>query len=175
MNLIWRFLWMWISAHLGLGRGPQPHIMGEGAITFRCLPTDLDFNMHMTNSRYASFGDLSRVNFMIRNGAWARLRAAGLLPVLGSGAFRYRRSINLFQTFTVTTSVLTWDDKWVYLQHKFITKNDVAAIAVMKATFVTKQGRVPIERIVELMGYTGPKPESAIAKEAADLDAVLKP
>lgn len=170
MNLIWRMIWMFIAARFGA----RVDIMGEGALTFRCLPTDLDFNMHMTNSRYASFGDLSRVSFMIRNGAWKRLRAQGLLPVLGSGTFRYRRAINLFQKFTVTTSILTWDDKYVYLLHKFLTKGDVAAIGVMKAAFVTRTGRAPIEQVVSLMGYTGPRPESPIAKEVADLDLVLK-
>jgi acyl-CoA thioesterase FadM len=170
MNLIWRMIWMFIAARFGA----RCDIMGEGALTFRCLPTDLDFNMHMTNSRYASFGDLSRVNFMIRNGAWKRLRAEGMLPVLGSGTYRFRRAIAPFQKFTVTTSVLTWDDKYVYLLHKFLTKGELAAIGVMKAAFVTKSGRAPIEHIVALMGYNGPKPESPIAKEVAALDLVLK-
>lgn len=170
MNLIWRMIWMFIAARFGA----RVDIMGEGALTFRCLPTDLDFNMHMTNSRYASFGDLSRINFMIRNGAWGRLRAEGMLPVLGSGTYRYRRAIAPFQKVTVTTSVLTWDDKYVYLLHKFLTKGEVAALGVMKAAFITKAGRVPIEKVVELMGYTGPKPDSPIAKGVADLDLILK-
>ena len=170
MNLIWRMIWMWITATFGA----RADIMREGRLIFRCLPTDLDFNMHMTNSRYASFGDLSRVNFMIRNGAWKRFREAGLLPVLGSATFRYRRAINLFQKFAVTTSVLTWDDRWIYLLHKYLVKDEVAALAVVKVAFVTKAGRSPIEQIVELMGYTGTRPESPIAKEVADLDNVLK-
>lgn len=170
MNLIWRFLLMFFCARFGA----RADIMGEGRITYRCLPTDLDFNMHMTNSRYASFADLSRINFMIRNGAWKRLRDAQLFPVLGSATFRFRRAISMFQRFTVTTSILTWDDKWVYILHKFETDNDVPCVGVVKATFVTKQGRAPMEQIVALMGYTGPKPEHPAAQEVADLDAVLK-
>ena len=170
MNLIWRCIWMWITAHLGA----RTDVTGEGKLAFRCLPTDLDIFMHMTNSRYASFGDLSRVSFMIRNGALSRLRRAGYFPVLGSATFRFRRPIMLFEKFTVSTSVLTWDDKYVYLLHKYETAKDMPAIAVAKAAFVGKQGRAPIEKIVELMGYTGPKPESPIAKEVADLDLVLK-
>lgn len=65
MNLIFRLIWMIITASLGSRRD----IMGESHMTFRCLPTDLDMNLHMTNSRYHSFMDLSRVDFMIRNGA----------------------------------------------------------------------------------------------------------
>lgn len=174
MNLIWRFLWMLICAHASVRWGARDDIMGEGRISYRCLPTDLDFNMHMTNSRYASFADLSRVNFMIRNGAWKRLRDAKLFPVLGSATFRFRRAIGVFQAFTVTTSILTWDDKWVYILHKFITADDVPAIGVVKATFVSKEGRAPIEKIVALMGYTDPRPEHPVAKEVTDLDLVLR-
>lgn len=170
MNLIWRQIWMWITAHLGA----RAHIMGEAKLTFRCLPTDLDIFMHMTNSRYASFGDLSRVSFMIRNGTYRRLRKEGYFPVLGSATFRFRRPIVLFEKFTVSTSVLTWDDRFVYLLHKYETSKDMPAIAVVKAAFIGKEGRAPIEKIIELMGYTGAKPESPIAKEVADLDLVLK-
>lgn len=170
MNLVWRLVWMWITAHLGA----RTNIMGEGKLTFRCLPTDLDIFMHMTNSRYASFGDLSRVSFMIRNGSYGRLRRAGYFPVLGSSTFRFRRPIKVFETFTVSTSVLTWDDKFVYLLHKFETKKDMPAIAVVKAAFIGKDRRASIEEIASLMGYTGPKPESPIAKGVADLDLVLR-
>jgi acyl-CoA thioesterase FadM len=170
MNLLWRLIWMWITAHLGA----RAEVMGGARLNFRCWPTDLDIFMHMTNSRYASLGDLSRVSFMIRTGAYGRLRRAGYFPVLGSSTFRFRRAILLWEKFTVSTSVLTWDDKWVYLLHKFETNTDMPAIAVVKAAFVSKQGRAPMEKVVELLGYTGPKPDSPIPKEVADLDAVLK-
>jgi len=170
MNLLWRLIWMWIAAHLGA----RAEVMSAPRLDFRCLPTDLDIFMHMTNSRYASFGDLSRVSFMIRTGAYDRLRRAGYFPVLGSSTFRFRRAILLWEKFTVSTSVLTWDDKWLYLLHKFETKNDMPAIAVVKAAFISKQGRAPIEHVLTLMGYTGPKLDSPIAKAVTDLDVVLK-
>jgi acyl-CoA thioesterase FadM len=170
MNLIWRLIRMWIAAHLGA----RADVMGEARLAFRCLPTDLDIFVHMTNSRYASFGDLSRVSFMIRNGTYRRLRKAGYLPVLSSVTFRFRRPIGLFERFTVSTSVLTWDDRYVYLLHKYETAKDMPAIAVVKAAFIGRQGRPPIGEVIALMGYAGPKPESPIAKEVTDLDLVLK-
>jgi Thioesterase-like superfamily len=74
MNLIFRLIWMLIAGRFG----PRTLITGESYLTFCCLPTDLDLNFHMTNSRYYGFIDLSRVDFMIRNGAWAKLRGAGV-------------------------------------------------------------------------------------------------
>ena len=107
------------------------------------MPCDLDLNMHMTNSRYHSFMDIARVDFMIRGGAWQRLRKEGLGPVLGSSTIRFRRPIKLFQKFDVTTRMLSWDERWIYLEQKILAGGDVASIAVMKVTFVGKQGRTP--------------------------------
>lgn len=174
MNLFWRALWMWITAQVSVWLGARADIMGEGRLTFRCLPTDLDYNMHMTNSRYNSFADLSRVSFIIRTGAFARIRAAGYNPVLGSSTIRFRRAIAPFQKFTVTTGIMTWDDRWVYLSHNFFSGEEAVAVGVVKVAFVGKSGRAPVETIVALMGYTGPKPENTVAKEITDLDAVLK-
>lgn len=171
MNLIVRLIWMWLTATFGSKRDMD----GENHIHFRCMPWDLDLNMHMTNSRYHSFMDLSRVDFMIRGGAWKRLRAAGLGPVLGSSTIRFRRPIAPFQKFDVTTRLLTWDERWIYLEQRILAGGDVASIAVMKVTFVGRQGRVSTDKLIAIMGYTGPKREAPehVARKIA-LDDVLK-
>ncbi len=172
MNLIFRLFWMLISARFGARRG----VLDEGRLTFRCWPTDLDFNMHMTNSRYASFMDLSRVEMMIRNGAWKRVRAAGLYPVLGSYSIRFRRPIRPFRRFDVMARVVSWDERWIYIEHKMIVGGgEVAAICLVKTTFLGKEGRVPTDKLIAIMGYSGPKPpfpDSLTKKDA--LDAALK-
>ena len=167
MNLVFRFLWMWVAAQLGAAED----IAGEGRQAFRCLPHDLDVNMHMTNSRYHSFMDIARINFMIRNGAWRRARRAGLFPVLGSSSIRFRRPISLFRRFTVTTRVASWDDRWIYLEQRFLAGADTAAIALVKTTFIGKNGRMPTDELVKLMGYPAAKPEFGellTAKDALD-------
>ncbi|MBY0510516.1 MAG: thioesterase family protein [Rhodospirillaceae bacterium] len=158
MNLLLRLIWMFLTARFGAARDS----MGENRMTFRCLPTDLDVNMHMTNSRYHSFTDLVRIDLVIRSGAWKRLRAEKLYPVLASATMRFRRSIAPFQKFIVTARVVSWDEKWIYIEHRFLTgpaAQDVAAISVVKTTFLSPQGRIPIERLIAIMGYTGAKPD----------------
>ncbi len=171
MNLIFRLIWMWIAAHFG----PRRAIDGENHLFFRCMPWDLDLNMHMTNSRYHSFMDLSRVDFMMRTGAWKSLRKEGLGPVLGSSTIRFRRPIRPFQKFDVTVRMLTWDERWIYLEQRILAGGDVASIAIMKTTFVGKQGRVPTEKLMTIMGYTGAKPiaPDLITRQNA-LDELLK-
>lgn len=166
---------MFMTARLGAARDP----MGENRMTFRCLPTDLDVNMHMTNSRYHSFTDLVRIDLVIRSGAWKRIRAEGLYPVLGSATMRFRRSIRPFQKFTVTARVLSWDDRWIYIEHKFITSQDggqdVAAISIVKTIFLSPQGRIPTEKLIAVMGYSGVTPPAVAAiPKLNELDETLK-
>ncbi len=171
MNLIFRLIWMLICARFGARRD----IMAESSLTYRCWPWDLDFNLHMTNSRYYSFMDLSRIDYSIRSGAWARLRAQGFYPVLGSSTVRFRRPVAPLQKFRVTTRILSWDERWIYFSHRIITGEDVAAVGIMKAIFVNKQGRIPIPKLMEIMGYTGPKPPfTADLQKKDELDALLK-
>ena len=176
MNLIFRLFWMLLTARFG----KRVDIMGESFLTFRCMPTDLDLNFHMTNSRYHSFMDLGRVDFMIRNGAWANLRGGGLGPVLGSSTIRFRRAINPFQKFRVTTRILAWDERWIYLEHKLIAEggkmhNETASIAIMNTTFVGKEGRVPTEKLMQIIGYTATQPPLPdVLARKAEMDALLK-
>jgi acyl-CoA thioesterase FadM len=175
MNLIFRLAWTLLTAWLGLRFGPRVGFLEEARYRFRCLPSDLDFNLHLTNSRYASFMDIARVAMMVRNGAWARFRAAKMLPVLGSAAVKYRRGIRPFEAFDVTCRTIGWDEKWIYLEHKLLVGEHVAAVAVMKAAFLGPKGRVTTDELIAAVGYDGPAPAPPpVIAAAKALDEVLR-
>ena len=154
MNLLFRMIWMFLTARFR----PPCEILEESALSFRVLPTDLDVNLHLTNSRYFSFMDLSRVDHLIRNSAWKQIRAHKLMPVLGSGSIRFRRPVPPFKKIDVTTRIVGCDDRWIYLEHKLVAGDDVYAIAVLKAAFLDKNGRVPTERLLSMVGHSDPLP-----------------
>ena len=165
MNLILRFVWMLIRAAFA---EKHDDLMAPSVISFRCLPHDLDVNWHMTNSRYHSFMDIGRINFMIRNGGWARLRAARAFPVLGSVSIRFRRPVNPFQKFSVVTRLVSWDERWLYLEQKIVAGGETASIALAKTLFVGKQGRLPTDELLKIVGYTGERPPFTDALAAQD-------
>lgn len=171
MNLIVRFIWMVICAHLARG---GDDITGTSVMTFRCWPHDLDINLHMTNSRYNSFMDIGRINFMIRTGGWDKLRKAGMLPVLGSLATRFRRPVNPFQKFTVNTRIVSWDERWLYMEQRIVAGGETASITLCKTLFVQKGRSVPTDELMQFIGYTAPKPEFTAALAQYDgLDRML--
>jgi acyl-CoA thioesterase FadM len=171
VNLVFRFLWMMLRVHLG----PRDvDFLTTGEMTFRCWPHDLDINFHMTNSRYNSFMDIGRIGFMFRHGGWSKIRKAGLFPVLGSIATRFRRPVNPFQKFTVATRIASWDDRWLYIEQKIIAGGETASITLCKTLFVGKGKRVPTDELLRIVGYTGPRPAFAESLATYDkLDSLL--
>jgi len=169
--MIWfRMLWMMLTARV---RDRVP-VMTEHRLAFRCLPTDLDLNGHLTNSRFHTFMDQVRFDFMLRSGIWRQLRAANTWPVLGSSSIRFRKSVRPWQRFEVTVRILSWDERWIYMGHCLIADAEAAAIAIVKTALVDKNGRIPPERFAALMQQAGPRPPlEGLASAQNSLDKLL--
>jgi acyl-CoA thioesterase FadM len=166
--MIWfRMLWMMFTARL---RRPID-IMSEHRLSFHCLPTDIDLNVHLTNSRFHTFMDQVRFDLILRSGVWRQLRAEGIGPVLGSSSIRFRKQVRPWQRFDVTARILSWDDRWMYMEHRVLVRGETAAIAIIKTAFVDKNGRIAPERFAAFMAKVGAKPplnEVISAKNAVD-------
>jgi acyl-CoA thioesterase FadM len=158
MNLVFRLFFRLLLSAWRARRGDVLGVFDELSMRFRCWPSDIDLNLHLTNSRYHSFMDIVRVAMMIRQGTWRRLRAAKLLPVLGSSSIRYRRAVNPFQAFDVTSRLITWDEKWLYIGHRIVVGADVAATAAVKVAFIGPNGRVPTAELLAIIGHAGDPP-----------------
>lgn len=132
MNLLFRFLYIVIGA---IWR-PKLDLADISMLRFRVWPLDLDWNLHLTNSRYLSLMDLGRVDQILRTGLWRRMRRGGFGVVLGGAAMRFRRPLAPFERFSLTTRLLGWDERWIYMEQVFRGTRGVACVAVLRAAFV---------------------------------------
>jgi acyl-CoA thioesterase FadM len=108
--------------------------LDEVITKFRALPTDLDLNLHVNNGVYFSMMDLGRFDHIFQCKVIGNIIKQQLYPVVASQMIRFRKSINCFQVFYMHTKVLGWDEKFIFLQQKFVdTNNEIIAIAVVKA------------------------------------------
>lgn len=115
-------------------------VMDECATPFRVWPTDLDVLRHMNNGVYLSLQDLARTDYMIRAQAAGQFARQGWYPVVASETIRFRRSLKVFQKFYLHSRLITWDDKYLYLEHKFTRKGELIAIGMIRARFLSKKG-----------------------------------
>ncbi|MCM2343518.1 MAG: thioesterase family protein [Alphaproteobacteria bacterium] len=146
MSLFFRSLWVYIFS---LFRPRIRDILDVATLDFYVLPNDLDTNIHMNNGRYLTIMDLGRFDLVLRTGLLAHMMKQKAMPVLSAAQVRWRLSLNPFQKFTLETRVVCWDDKWVYMEQRFIIRGGlkdgaVAAIGIVKGSFYNTIDKITV-------------------------------
>ena len=154
MNLLFRLLWMMAGTLFK----ERIDMLGELITHRRVLPSDLDINFHMNNGRYMTLTDIERMELLLRCGAWKELRKNKWLPVLGGNMITFRKSLNPFEKYSIHTQIICWDEKWLYIKHTFKRGDKIAAVNIVRGAFVGKEGRIPISKMINLLGITQKSP-----------------
>lgn len=171
MNLILRLL----RVLLLLPFVPRRDLFAESRLSFRVLPNDCDVNFHMNNGRYLTFMDLGRVHLVAQAGLLRRLLRRRLIPVLSAVEVNFVRPLRPLQKFDLVTRVLTWDDKYVYLEQRFESRGALCAIATARGLFLRKGRAVAIAQVVRALGVTAaPPPMPAVVTHWKELTALKK-
>ncbi|MEO6827463.1 MAG: acyl-CoA thioesterase [Microbacteriaceae bacterium] len=125
---------------------------------FRVMPSDLDIFKHMNNGVYFSIADIGRFDLLTRNGVWAIFKQRGWYPVVASETMSFRKSLELWQRFTVESRLLGFDDKAVYVEQRFVVDGEIYTQAFIRGRFLRRSGGVvPIS---ELLDAVGQQPQS---------------
>lgn len=159
MNMYIRLLLFLLRA-----RGKTPlSIWDTSRARFRVNLADLDVQRHMNNGRYLSIMDLGRMDLMLRSGFWKRIADQGWYPVVAGQTITYRRSLELWQRFELSTRVLGYDERWIYMEQVFRVGETVHADAVVRARFLRRGGSsVDVDEVLRL---AGPVPEDLVLPE----------
>ena len=155
MSLLGRLL---LSLSAALWR-PAVNMMERSFIPIRIWPHDLDLNLHANNGRILTIADVGRLDMALRTGLIVKCFKRGWKPVVASTTVRYRKSLLPFRRYELQSRILTWDEKWVYFEHRFVRHGEVAVIIYVRGGFVSPQGVVPPEKINALMGMDMKAPE----------------
>ncbi|PYH46336.1 acyl-CoA thioesterase [Aspergillus saccharolyticus JOP 1030-1] len=169
-------------------------------ITSRTPILETDYNFHKSNSTYFSDLDIARTALATRiftpgsrivnrdldaelassvtspstsgakdspqNGSKLRLYIA-----VGSVFCSFKREIKPFERYEITSRLIAWDEKWVYIVSYFVrpgkggngkkAKGKMLASALGK--YVVKKGRVtvPPERVLRASGFLPERPDGA--------------
>jgi acyl-CoA thioesterase FadM len=154
----------------------------ESGLTFRCLPTDIDFNLHLNNARYMMLADLGRIDIFLRSGLWALARQRRWAPMLGGLQAVFAREIRLWQRFDVVSALETWEGTAVIGRHRFVLDDGTTAAIILTTAGVYDRGErrfVPIGDLVRLLGHdASPRPlteaESAFVASHGMLRSLAK-
>ncbi|WP_137929469.1 thioesterase family protein [Mesorhizobium comanense] len=157
------YVWARMARMLATTRSRGPYVMGaEGRLAFRCLPTDIDFNIHLNNARYMMLADLGRIDLFVRAGLIRLARKNGWAPMMGGLQAVYAREIRLWRCFEVVSSIETWEGSQVIGKHRFVLDNgETAALILTTAGVYDRKARsfIDIDEVVAALGRAAaPRP-----------------
>ena len=145
MNLYFRLIFVLLAS---LGK-PAQHPRVRTSRVFRVWPWDIDAFLHMNNGRYSQIMDVARIDWMRRARIFDAVIKNRWGGVLGGSLVRFRRVLKPFQKYRVWTEVVSWDEKWFFLEHRFETlEGKLVAVGLTRAGLREKTGWVHTERVV---------------------------
>lgn len=155
MNMYLRLL---VVAFRAWRRG-RASALGPGRIPFRVRPTDLDPLGHMNNGVYFTLFDLGRIDLMLRSGLYRRFNKAGWFAVVSAETGTFRKELKPFRRFELETSVLGWDERHLYYEHRVLSRGRLATSAVIQIRFLSRSGeRIEPQRVLDLLDEPAPRP-----------------
>ncbi len=155
MNLYLRLLWVLIS---GL-RGERQSLLDEVKVDFRVFPHDCDLNFHLTNARYSSFMDLSRMYATGRYRLILRLLRRGWLPVIDAQEISYLRALAPGEKFQIATQLVGWTESHFFFKHRMYSDRGAAAVGYARGLFMHKGKIIPMKEIIGLVSRNTDSPE----------------
>ncbi|KAI8062543.1 hypothetical protein BC940DRAFT_308517 [Gongronella butleri] len=131
---------------------PAP-LFGTLSQEHRCLVDDMDYNQHMNNSSYNKMLDFSRIEVLYSIFSRAMLEPDQDVFCHNAGVVTlFKKEIPPFQKYTIEARVYTWNEKWLFLEHRFVYKRAspqnpgeeeliVACAALSKMVFKRRSGK----------------------------------
>jgi acyl-CoA thioesterase FadM len=130
---------------------PRIGILDEDRVQLRVWPNDIDFNFHLNNSRFLTCMDYGRIHMLAAVGILDNVLRRRWTPLVGSIDIVYRRSLPLWASFTLTTRIVCWDEKWFYTEQTMGSSEGMASIAWVKALFQNRGVNIPPQLIVDMV------------------------
>jgi YbgC/YbaW family acyl-CoA thioester hydrolase len=170
VDLLRRYLRL-LRIRLAAGRRPPLGLHDVSRVPGRVYPTEIDELRHVNNGVYLSLMDHARLDLMLRSGTWARLRAAGVYPVVTAQTITYRKSLTLGQRYDIESRIAGYSEKHVYIEQRFVVDGQVWERAFVEGRFLRDTGGVvPMSEVGEIVGEDvagHPAPEWLVQWSAA--------
>ncbi len=105
----------------------------------RVWPTDLDFNGHMTNTRYGNLFDLSHIQLFGQLGLIPIFKQQKWTAVINARTISYFKELAPFEAFKVTSRLIYWDRSYFYMEQRIVNKTGkTSAICYSRGLIIEK-------------------------------------
>jgi acyl-CoA thioesterase FadM len=133
---------------------PRMPLLDTSRVRLRAWPNDLDINLHVNNGRYLALADLGRFDWFIRTGVFQLARQHNAVPVVGDAIAKFRREVKAWQQFEIHTRMLGWDERWGFLEHRFIRDGRAVGVVGVRGLFRGPDGAVTPGELMAGLGVS---------------------
>ena len=137
----------------------RQELLDASRLAFRVWPNDCDLNLHLNNGRYLTFMDLGRFHMIAQIGFLGALFRRRWAPVLSAAEMNFIRPLGPLQKFELVTRMLSWDEKYFYIEQRFEVGGRLHAIGMVKGLFLHGRERVESRAVMTLLGLDTPAPD----------------
>lgn len=140
-------------------------------LPMRVMPWDCDLNFHINNGRYLSILDLARVQLYMATGVFSLITGQNRMQVLVVSAHLvYRRSIDIFVKYDISSRFIGRTDKFLVIEHQFLLKGQIAVLCYVSLAFTDEKGIVKTDRYIDKVGLS----ELKLDQHSEDLESYIK-
>lgn len=165
------YVWARLARMAATAGRRGPYAIGrESRLSFRCLPTDIDTNVHLNNARYMMLADVGRFDIFLRSGFFGLGRDQGWAPMMGGVQTAFVREIRLWKKFDLVTTIETWDEAQMIGRHVFVLEGGATAAVILTAVGVYDRRRrqfMPLPEVMRALGYGETPPRAPSEAERA--------
>lgn len=139
------------SATLSSFTKPKYSFLDTVSKTYRVLPQHIDFNIHINNAKYLEFFERGRWNHSVQTGSFNQLIRHGYNFIVAGIDIGYIRELKLFQSFSLETSYVGWDEKYFYLEQRCTVNGKIHSYALLKAVYTYKGRPVAPSKVFKVL------------------------
>lgn len=164
-------VWARMAAMAATVKSRGPFGIGSvSRLSFRCLPSDIDRNLHLNNARYPMLADIGRFDIFLRSGLVKLGRQRRWAPMMGGIQCVFLREIRLWRRFEILSTLELWKELQVLGRHRFLLDSgEVACEILTTAGIYDLRGRrfVPMEEVISALGL------DAVSREPTAAEALF--
>jgi acyl-CoA thioesterase FadM len=141
-------------------------------LSFRVWPQEAD-KKYMNNASFWTITEMGQMDLLFRSGLFKLCRRYHWSPLVGSQKMVYKKPLKRLERFQLKSKLIYWDDKWLYFKQTFLKNDQLIANSVIKAIFISKDGNVPVPRILTSLGIEAILPHETIIDHSEKIDEIL--
>lgn len=135
-------------------------VLDPSVTRMRVHIADLDLYWHVNNGVYLQMMDVARSNLIADLNGAKLLKERGWYPVVAASSVKYQRSLKLGQKFDLTTRVLGWDQRVIYLDQSFSIGSTHIARGIAAGRFLGKGGaRIAAPDVISVLNTPQETPD----------------